>query len=139
MLSGATVIILIMNKMHKLEHPYTRDVDIIKMKDDEAIAWALAMLRRQVHNGPKKAQNMLAVFDIDDTLIREDDSRIENVCGLFEQVKRMGMKAPIVTARPHEYRTDTIADLAKSKLHGYSSNTNGVAAPTCLNPMKAWH
>ncbi len=121
MLSTPVVIIFLVNKMKQLQHPYSKDMNIIKMSDDDAIAWALAMLRRKVHDSPQLAKNMSAVFDIDDTLIRHDDSRIDNVCGLFDTVRQMGLKTPIVTARPAEFRKDTIADLAKTNLTGYSS------------------
>ncbi len=71
MLSTPVVIIFLVNKMKQLQHPYSKDMNIIKMSDDDAIAWALAMLRRKVHDSPQLAKNMSAVFDIDDTMLMD--------------------------------------------------------------------
>jgi hypothetical protein len=102
--------------MQSVKHAYADDVQVVRVTLPQALIWASSMLNSKA--GGKRS----AVFDIDDTLIREkDDQAMTEIVNLYRQAQNNGVRADIVTARPHEFFKETRDDLDKCAIEKYAS------------------
>jgi len=59
-----------------------------------------------------RSTDLLVVFDIDDTLVRNDGKPLPEVVMLFKKLRRMGAKIFLVTARHPSMRKQTVDELS---------------------------
>ena len=66
--------------------------------------------------------NACVVFDIDDTLVDDDEQRIESICSVYHHCIRNCIPVFLVTARPdgRSNRCETKRMLERNKISGYS-------------------
>lgn len=58
-----------------------------------------------------RSEDLLVVFDIDDTLVRNDGQALREVVAMFKKLKALGAKIFLVTARHPSMRKQTITEL----------------------------
>jgi len=58
-----------------------------------------------------RSTQLLVVFDIDDTLVRDDSSPLPEVVLLFKKLRRIGAKIFLITARHPKMRKQTVSEL----------------------------
>ena len=58
-----------------------------------------------------RSNDLLVVFDIDDTLVRDDSTPLPEVVMLFRKLRRIGSKIFLVTARHPSMRKQTVTEL----------------------------
>ena len=61
----------------------------------------------------------LVVFDIDDTLLRNDSSHVTEVVKLYNRLKDLGAKVHLVTARSSSMYAYTVAELKRMHITGF--------------------
>lgn len=95
---------------YRVHHPYENDIRILRTNQDAALQFG------QKHiDTVSKGQ---IVFDIDDTIIMAaDDSVFKEVKNLYDS---SNLPKAIITARPEQYRSETIGDLNKANVGNYT-------------------
>lgn len=83
-------------------------------------------LAKRAHKVFKKPESLsraldepLVVFDIDDTLLRDDSSHVAEVVKLYNRLKALGAKVHLVTARSSSMYNFTVAELKRMHITGY--------------------
>lgn len=75
------------------------------------------LYKKICHAAPFHSDLVLIVFDIDDTLLRNDNQPLKEVVTLFRKLRRIGAKIFLVTARHPGMRAQTYTELKSIGIH----------------------